>query len=863
MGIVRKPISFFLVGVLIALAMAVPCSAQVSDCLSILTNGWGNRQYLTAAVGGDRVALVSVDDTAFRLTLGTLDGRKTAEYQVQLPTAAADCTVAGLYPLADGTTLLGVYEPVDTAAQTLSLYRVQDNGQVQRLLHRTCTGETPAERMANTALSTFTEQDGVVRFAVIANDVAQAYAYTDTGLEQGTSQSAADAVSAMVTTDGTIVLGGDELLMRDETHMTLGAERRIVTHLTQVGAGICYLDAFTLKVYYGSLIGEKWAEVFDLSETIARGNLTSLSFTEDGDVLLLQDGHTLTYLQVGGSTSLNGLLYRSPLCCVFVLLGLLCAWLILTAMTWYLLCARWQNYLPLAVRMGGLLAACMLLIGLLLSTWVVKPLVHDGILRQTEQILSAATALASQPYTVVSKEMPQQVTRGLSVLTTDAHAAVHSVLLEQNGDIWVVCADNGQLPNGSRAELEPYTSLILAQTAMQQGRTFGQTDDGLCLSLRQGERVLQITLTGGRFPMQLTQQTARMVRYLWAGVGLMWAVVMLALLLIGRRLRRMGTAMERLSDGDTAVRLTLHTGDELEGLAASFNGMARAAGRQACDRDRLIDAYRRFVPARILSLLGKTSILQVDKETFAARHMTAMLVWFTFPDRVYDHSTRDLFESINEVIERTAAVVARCGGTVFNFAYNSYDVVLQSDTAQAVRTAVAVQQEALAFNEQRQRDGQPTVTLRIAMDVGEVLIGIVGDETQMEPATISTCFTTARRLIGLAERVDAGILCTETVIAGAQDYGSRYLGKSRSGDETLRVYEIFDGDPYDMRRGKQMTGQRFSQGIFALYSHDFTRAKRIFLELVHDNPQDGGARYYLYLADRLEGQPEQEIVLEC
>ena len=38
------------------------------------------------------------------------------------------------------------------------------------------------------------------------------------------------------------------------------------------------------------------------------------------------------------------------------------------------------------------------------------------------------------------------------------------------------------------------------------------------------------------------------------------------------------------------------------------------------------------------------------------------------------------------------------------------------------------------------------------------------------------------------------------------------MGKSRRGDELLRVYEIFDGDPYGVRRGKETTGRQFSQG---------------------------------------------------
>ena len=51
--------------------------------------------------------------------------------------------------------------------------------------------------------------------------------------------------------------------------------------------------------------------------------------------------------------------------------------------------------------------------------------------------------------------------------------------------------------------------------------------------------------------------------------------------------------------------------------------------------------------------------------------------------------------------------------------------------------------------------------------------------------------------------------------------------------------------------------------MYALYSRDFSQAKKIFLTLVHHNTGDGGARYYLYLADRLEKRPEEEISLDC
>ena len=111
-----------------------------------------------------------------------------------------------------------------------------------------------------------------------------------------------------------------------------------------------------------------------------------------------------------------------------------------------------------------------------------------------------------------------------------------------------------------------------------------------------------------------------------------------------------------------------------------------------------------------------------------------MAVSFTFPKSVYAE-TRLLFESVNQTIERTASIAAQKGGTVFNFNYDGYNVILE-DADQAISAAVAMGQEALALNERRVMDGLPAVTLRTALDMGSVVIGIVGDGTHLEQTTI-------------------------------------------------------------------------------------------------------------------------------
>ena len=200
---------------------------------------------------------------------------------------------------------------------------------------------------------------------------------------------------------------------------------------------------------------------------------------------------------------------------------------------------------------------------------------------------------------------------------------------------------------------------------------------------------------------------------------------------------------------------------------------------------------------------------------------------------------------------------------MFNFAYDGYDVVFEGGSKVAVSTAVAVRQEILEINRERELDGRPPVTMHIALDEGNVMLGVVGDEDQIEPTSISSSFSTTKHLIALCDRLEANILCTEAVIEAAKDYSSRYVGKCMEDGGVIRTYEIFDGDPYEIRKAKESTGSLLSRGVYALYSRDFSQAKKIFLTLVHHNTGDGGARYYLYLADRLEKRPEEEISLDC
>lgn len=849
---------------LTVLCAALLCHPLILDSWSIIRQGYGQHLYLTASVDGSTVSLLSREDDRFRLVLGKLDGTRTAVRTVELPISATQCMQPKLHTSPDGTAFLTVYEAAQgQSACYLALYRLPVQGVPERLLYEPCAGQTVSARLRSTYLSGITEREGKISFALVQGESATVYTgvRTQGGLERQQSQKMTYLADIAVLPDGTLIYGGTEWLMLDGRRSVFSVSGRIITNLTQTQAGLYYVDGISRNVMYCDETASQTIQVLNLSEQTVLEGLTSLSIAEDGSVLLLRDGHTLEHIRRDGMTDLTGMLYRSRAASVGLLIGLTMATILVAVLLWYVLYSRQHGFIPLSVRWGALMALIAVVTGTVLGEFVVRPMVQRSFARETQGALAGASVLAvGQGGTYI--QMGARIETALSISADEFYQAAKTRIYEKVQGDWQTVDAQHSFPARCTALLSPDFSADLAEQALQMGTAFGQTAECFCFCLNWDGRVLQTNVPRQMIARAVAETCTHINARIWAALALFWVFAVGVLVLVGRQLRRAGHAMEQLSDGQTDVCLSMKTGDELEGLAASFNSMVRSMCKQEHRMEHMMQAYRRFVPECVLTLLGKGSVLEVDKRTTAVRHMSIMMVWFTFPDPVYAGDTRALFDSINTVIEHTAAIAVRKGGTVFNFAYDGYDVVLESNTHKLVSMAVAVQQEVLALNRQRQQNGMPEVTLRIALDVGEVILGIVGDETQMEQTTISASFTTTRHLIDLCNRLEAGILCTEQVIAGAEGYASRYLGKSIQGEKPLRVYEIFDGDPFAVRQSKEHTRERFAQGIFTLYSQDFAGAKRIFLELVHENPQDGGARHALYQADRLEKHPTQTVGLE-
>ncbi len=809
-------------------------------------DGWqavGTGTGKTSAAAGWR-------DGALCLRYFTTDGVSLSEKTVPVPDALQGGTISAVFPVREGFTYVSVYS---ANAETLYLLRTRENGESDILLDIDCTGYSFAERVSRTKLSELVYEDGFLVFAVQTDGELNCYRCgEDGGLEAiGSGAYKEEKVFSVLTSlQGVVLLGGPEFLSRDGTEAGSVVSGQIPTHLTVGRGGWYYIDAAGFDLCFVDAAFGASYRLFHL-DTDWKGSarsLSSVALTPEESVLMLLDSSILTVTDADGMRELSGILGSTRIQAVKTIVLYSAAALLAAVLLWLLLFGLRRGYASLAVFRGSLfIAAAMLCFTLLHFGWI-SPMIRSSSLGENKAMVSGVLRAARAEDRMQDEELALDVCSMLE--GSDWGQNVCVVLAEETEGEW-------KGDDGRRAVLLDGFSPELAERAKVDGTACELNKGVFRFSLTVGERSL-----GVRIDDPVVTDNRVLSYPLLVCFGILACVALLVLLSIGVDLRRISKRMEHISRGNVPQKLNLRTGDELESMASIVNSLAVSMTKQDTERKDMEYAYRRFVPEKVLALLGKRSIQDVDKSSFAARRMAVMTVWFSFPDSLYTDvgSSRLLFDSVNEVIERTASIVARKGGTVFHFAYNGFDVVMESG-GEAVSTAVAIQQEVLSFNEMRAQNSIPGVTLRIALDKGNVMLGIVGDTSQMEPTTISSSLSTVQELIDLCNRLQAGILCTEAIISERQDYGNRYLGKCIVGKQAVRVYEVFDGDEYNIRRGKADSMEDFSQGVYALYGGDASEAKHTFLKLAHKYPQDGGARYYLFLADRLEHDPTLPCVL--
>jgi class 3 adenylate cyclase len=266
--------------------------------------------------------------------------------------------------------------------------------------------------------------------------------------------------------------------------------------------------------------------------------------------------------------------------------------------------------------------------------------------------------------------------------------------------------------------------------------------------------------------------------------------------------------------------------------------------------ERTNKAYYRFVPREFLRLVGKEDIVAVQLGDQIQRTMTVLFSDVrNFTSLSEKMSPEENFRFINDLLGTIGPIIRENHGFIDKYMGDGIMALFPERPDDALQTAVAMRRSLTFFNLDRARRGEPPIRIGVGLHCGNLMLGTVGEPERMDGTVIADAVNVASRLESLTKLYGVAMIASEQVLdlgGAAEGANARKLGRVRAKgkQESLTLYEIFEGDPVVIAERKRQTRAHFEQGLSLYQSGQFAEAREHFDRVVEFNPDDPAAAYY-------------------
>lgn len=332
-------------------------------------------------------------------------------------------------------------------------------------------------------------------------------------------------------------------------------------------------------------------------------------------------------------------------------------------------------------------------------------------------------------------------------------------------------------------------------------------------------------------------------------------VLMVLLFIFLRPLKTLKECAEKLAAGDLGITVAVHGQDEVADISRSFNQMSLKIAKYIQDIKGISDGYYKFIPSKILDMLGKESIQEVELGNQMTGEFTILsLHAIDYPKQNASLSAEQVYNNINQVLSVIVDPINSHSGMVEHFEDTGLTALFTAGSKETLDAAIEIQNLM-------QGNGRT-----IAISYGQVMIGVIGHEQRMEATAISVHSDLAKALRLRGDRYGAHILITHLVyeqIPGFEEqYHARYLGNIylTANDTYERIYDVYDGDSEEEFYNKERTKQLFEKGVGLFVAKKFYEARLVFVEVLKQYRKDKAAKEYLYRCDQYYKQAAGEDI---
>ncbi|HET9824575.1 MAG TPA: adenylate/guanylate cyclase domain-containing protein, partial [Chitinophagaceae bacterium] len=221
------------------------------------------------------------------------------------------------------------------------------------------------------------------------------------------------------------------------------------------------------------------------------------------------------------------------------------------------------------------------------------------------------------------------------------------------------------------------------------------------------------------------------------------------------------------------------------------------------------------------------------------------------------------FHFISSFNARLGPIIRSNRGFINQYLGDSIMAIFPENPEDALRAAVQMQKAIHELNKERIAKNLPVIKAGIGMHTGPLIMGITGDESRMDAATISDTVNTASRIESLTKYYKSPLLLsrdTQQHLNGHNNFHLRQLGTVRlkGKHNVLNIVECINGFEKEEFEKKLSTLPQFTDAMRCYHERQFENAVFIFQQVLAIDPDDQTARFFMENASRFlrHGVPE-------
>lgn len=299
-------------------------------------------------------------------------------------------------------------------------------------------------------------------------------------------------------------------------------------------------------------------------------------------------------------------------------------------------------------------------------------------------------------------------------------------------------------------------------------------------------------------------------------------------------------------------------------LLRNFTLAFAAVEALSAQLERTSRAYYRFVPRELLRLIGKEDIVAVELGDQSERAMTVLFAdvrgFTSISERM---SPDENFQFINRYLGRVGPIMRKHKGFIDKYQGDGFMALFPEKPEDALQAVIEMRRSLAELNVERQARSELPIRIGVGLHLGTLMLGTVGEPERMDGTVIADAVNTASRLESLTKRFAVTTIVSAQTLKAMQEwnvYCIRTLGKIRvkGKADSVTIYEVFDGDPEPVVKGKKATLDAFEVGVNLYQAGKFAEARDQFRRVVQANPEDLAAIAYAERSSRyaVEGGPD-------